>query len=60
MLKETHVVILGELLKDANIKSVVPLEGVCKCGIFYNEGSKQYLVTGFNIEYLESEVEKLE
>ena len=58
MIKDFHLAIFRELLKDANIWSITPLKDAEKCGIFYDEIHNHYVVTGLNIEYNNSLLHK--
>ena len=54
MIREIHLTLLDRLLRDANIRSIVPLEGVCNSGLFYDEIHDKYILSGFNISYKDS------
>lgn len=58
MIRELHLTLLDKLLRDANIQSIVPLEGSDKCGIFYDEIHRRYVLTGFNIQYSKEDLAK--
>lgn len=54
MIREIHLTLLDRLLRDANIRSIVPLEGCDNTGIFYDEIHDKYILSGFNIAYKDS------
>lgn len=54
MIREMHMTLLDRLLRDANIRSIVPLEGCDHTGIFYDEIHDKYILSGFNIAFKDS------